>query len=247
ASKIFLPPALGFFLLLTNSTVVLFVGTIRTPPAFFLTLPALFVFASFAIVGLQMVRRTTNRTNDLVVAMLVAPVALILFGFLRGLDPSGLLFVYRAFDFMDYAFAVLVGVAFTASWKVLRVSRASRGALLAGFVVALLSTTPMAWNTPEVFGVQNVTTSDEFQALALLGSLGARNVTTDQRMADVGRMWFGYVAHPDLPQKLQDHASLAGAGYALVLERWPTIGGQIHPAPTIVLAPESLAAVRGTS
>src|SRR5207249_10258413 len=88
ASKIFLPPALWFFLLVTNSTVVLFVGTIRTPPAFFLVLPALFVFASFAIVGLQMVRRTTNRANDLVVAMLVAPVALILFGFLRGLDPE---------------------------------------------------------------------------------------------------------------------------------------------------------------
>ena len=247
ASKIFLPPVLGFFLLISNSTVVLFVGTIRTPPAFFLILPALFGFAAFAIVGLQMVRRTTNRANDLVVAMLVAPVALILFGFLRGLDPSGLLFVYRAFDFMDYAFAVLVGVAFAAFWKVLRVSRASRGALLAGFVVALLSTTPMAWNTPEVFGVQNVTTSDEFQALAVLGSLGARNVTTDQRMADVGRMWFGYVANPDLPQKLRDHASLEGADYALVLERWTTVGAQVHPAPNIVLAPETLAAFLATN
>src|SRR5207249_2549090 len=123
---------------------------------------------------------------------------------------------------------------------VLRVSRASRGALLAGFVVALLSTTPMAWNTPAVFGVQNVTTSDEFQALAVLGSLGARNVTTDQRMADVGRMWFGYVANPDLPQKLRDHASLEGADYAVVLERWTTVGAQVHPAPNIVLAPDTL-------
>src|SRR5439155_12408 len=59
ASKIFLPPVLGFFVLITNSTIVLFVGTIRTPPAFFLILPALFGFAAFAIVGLQMVRRTT--------------------------------------------------------------------------------------------------------------------------------------------------------------------------------------------
>src|SRR5207249_1164496 len=146
ASKIFLPPVLGFFLLITNSTVVLFVGTNRTPPAFFLILPALFGFAAFAIVGLQ-----------------------------------------------------------------------------------------------------NVTTSDEFQALALLSSLGARNVTTDQRMADVGRMWFGYVANPDLPQKLRDHASLEGADYALVLERWTTIGAQIHPAPNIVLAPETLAAFLATN
>ena len=72
-------------------------------------------------------------------------------------------------------------------------------------------------------------------------------VTTDQRMADVGRMWFGYVANPDLPQKLRDHASLEGADYALVLERWTTIGAQIHPAPNIVLAPETLAAFLATN
>ena len=241
ASKIFLPPVLGFFLLLTNSTVVLFVGTIRTPPAFFLVLPALFVFASFAIVGLQMVRRTTNRANDLLVAMLVAPVALILFGFLRGLDPSGLLFVYRAFDFMDYALAVLIGVAFTAFWKVLRGSRASRGALLAGFVVALLSTTPMAWNTPAVFGVENATTTEEFQALAVLASLGAHNVTTDQRLADIAAMWFGMASDPSLPTKLRDNASLAGFDYAVVLERWTRVGGQEHPATNVVVDPDILA------
>src|SRR5207244_7290292 len=170
-------------------------------------------------------------TNDLMVSMLVAPVALIVFGMLHGLDPGGLLLVYRAFDFLDYALAVLVAVAFVAAWKGLARSRLARALLAAGLVVSLIATTPMAWNTPAVFGVQNVTTPEEFHALAVLGSLGARNVTTDQRLADVGRMWFGYPANADLPRKLRDNESLVGADYAVVLERWSTVGAQVHPAP----------------
>jgi len=139
-----------------------------------LVLPSLLVFAAFAVGGLQILRRTTNRANDLIVSMLVAPVALIVFGFLRGLDPGGFLLVYRAFDFLDYALAVLIGVAFVAAWRGIGRSRAARAGLGVAFLAALLLTTPMAWNTPAVFGVQNVTTSDEFQALAVLGSLGAR-------------------------------------------------------------------------
>ena len=59
-------------------------------------------------------------------------------------------------------------------------------------------------------------------------------------------MWFGYLANPDLPQKLRDNASLVGADYALVLERWTTVGAQVHPAPNIVLLPETLAAFLAT-
>jgi len=108
--------------------------------------------------------------------------------------------------------------------------------LLAGFLAALLATTPMAWDTPGVFGVNNVTTPVEFRALALLASFGARNVTTDQRLADVGAMWFGYSMDSSLPVKLRDNESLARFQYALVLERWTTVGAQLHPAPNLVIS-----------
>jgi hypothetical protein len=242
ATKAVLPPALGLAAMLGNASTNLFVGTARTQPAFLQVLPALVVFAVSSVVGLQLVRRTTNRTNDLVVSMIAAPVALVLFGFLRGLDPGGLLLVYRALDFLDYALAILIAVAFVAAWRSLARFRPARAVLVTALLVSLLATTPMAWNTPAVFGVQNVTTSDEFQALALLGSLGARNVTTDQRLADLGRMWFGYSMNPDLAQKLRDNESLVGADYALVLERWSSQGAQVHPAPNIVLAHRTLEA-----
>jgi hypothetical protein len=173
--------------------------------------------------------------GDLVVAMLVAPIALILFGFFRGLDPLGLTLVYRAFDFLDFALAILVAVAFVAAWSALR-SGPRRALLGVGFLAILLATTPMAWNTPAVLGVQNTTTSEEFQALALIASLGGHRVATDERLADVASWWFGLSADATLPLKLRDNASLAGAEYALILERWSTVGAQIHPAPNLVIA-----------
>ncbi len=236
-SHAILPPAVGVAVIVLTAQTSLFAGALPTQPAFLALLPAVAVLAAFVLVGYQIVRRTSNRANDLVTSMLVAPVAMVLFGFLRGLDAQSLVIVYRSLDFLDYALALLAAVGFVAAWRGLRSRRAVRVALVGGFLAALLATTPMAWNTPAVFGVENVTTTDEFQALALLASLGARNVTTDQRLADVGTMWFGYTTDKSLPLKLRDNESVAGFAYALVLERWTTVGAQEHPAPNVVLQP----------
>src|SRR2546427_10165986 len=106
--------------------------------------------------------------------MLVAPVALILFGLLRGLDPESLLIVYRSVDFLDYALAILIGVAFVAAWRWLGPWRPAKAVFGAGLPAALLATTPMAWATPAVLGANNVTTPQEVRALALLAALGDR-------------------------------------------------------------------------
>ena len=229
-------PAIGVLVVLGNARNGLFAGAVGTQAGLLQMLPAIVVLSGFAVAGYQLVRRTTNRTNDLVVAMLVAPVALILFALLRGLDPESLLILYRSVDFLDYAFGVLIGVAFVAAWSWLGPWRPPKVVLAAGLLAALLATTPMAWNTPAVFGVENVTTPQEFRALALLASYGARNVTTDQRLADVGSMWFALKADASLPEKLRDNESLAGFQYALVSERWTTVGAQLHPAPNVVIS-----------
>ncbi len=240
ASHAILPPAVGVVLIVLNAQTSLFAGALPTQPAFLALLPAVAALAAFVLVGYQLVRRTSNRANDLVTSMLVAPVAMVLFGLLRGLDAQSLVIVYRSLDFLDYALALLAAVAFVATWRALRSRRGVRIALVGGFLAALLATTPMAWDSPAVFGVENVTTTAEFQALALLRSLGAANVTTDQRLADVGAMWFGYAVDRSLPLKLRDNESVAEFDYALVLERWNTVGAQEHPAPNVVLEPAVL-------
>ncbi len=242
ANPALLVPAVALGALLLNGRISLFAGAIGTQGALLSVLPAVAILVAFVLVGYQLLRRTANRANDLILAMLVAPTALILFGFLRGLDFLSQALVYRTFDFLDYALAVLAGIGFVAAWSRLRVSRAAQIALGVGFLAVLLATTPMAYNSQAVFGVDNVTTPEEFQALAVLASLHATNVTTDQRLADVGSWWFGLSTSANLPILLRDNGSLSGYRYALVLERWTTAGAQEHPAPNVVLSRSALAA-----
>ncbi len=236
ASRVLLVPAVGFAALWVNGRTSLFVGVLGTQDALVTILPAVAVLIAFAFVGYQLLRRTANRANDLVLAMLVAPTALILFAFLRGLDPFSQQIVYRSVDFMDYALALLAGIGLAAGWSRLRSSRPAQLALGASFFAVLLATTPMAWNSQAVFGVDNVTTPAEFQALAVLASLHPRSVATDQRLALVGLNWFGYRVSSTLPFLLAGNESVAGYDYAVVLESWTTVGAQVFPAPNVIVS-----------
>jgi len=236
ANRALVVPVLALAVILVNGRRTLFPGVIGTRPALLEILPAVAALVAFALLGYQLVRRTVNRGHDLVLAMLVAPFALLVFAFLRGLDPLSQTLAYRAFDFLDYALAALVGIGLAFLWRHLREVRTAQVALAAGLLGLLLATTPMAWDSQAVFGVDNVTRPEEFQALALLASLPPGRVTTDQRLGDVGAWWFGLSTDLSLPWRLRDNASLEGFDYALVLEAWTTVGAQVHPAPNIVLS-----------
>ena len=239
AGPILFVPAAAFLALLANARTDLFAGVLPTQPALLPVLSAVAALVALAFVGYQLLRRTANRATDLVLAMGIAPVALVLFAFLRGLDGLSQVLVYRSFDFLDYGLAVVVGVGFAYAWHRLRRTSA-RLVLGAAFLGALLATTPIAWNPQAVFGVNEITTPAEFQALAVLASLHPGNVTTDQRLAAVGKMWFGLATDPTLPFRLRDNGTLSGFAYALVLERWISVGAQVHPQPNVVLAHETL-------
>ena len=233
-------PLLAFAAILVNTRTDLFVGVLPTQPALEPVLLAATVLVVFGFLGYQLLRRTASPLTDVALAMGIAPVALVLFAFLRGLDGLSQVLVYRSFDFLDYGLAVAVGVGFALVWARLRGRDAARLVLVAGFLAVLLATTPIAWNTQAVFGVDNVTTPAEFQALSVLASQHPARVTTDQRLADVGREWFGLPTNASLPFLLRDNATISGGGYALVLESWSTVGAQVHPLPNIVLPDATL-------
>ena len=235
SGRAFLVPAIVLAAVLVNTETVLFPGTSATRPALLELLPPLLFLAALALVGYGVVRRTSNRANDLVLSLAVAPTALVLFGFLRGLDPLSHLIIYRSFDFLDFAFALLVGVGVGLLWARLGTHPGVRIAIVAALLGALLATTPMAWDTQRVFGVDNVTTPEEFQALSVLASLGAKSVASDQRLTTVGTWWFGFEGDRFLPYDLLHGNPVSGADYALVLERWTTIGAQEYPGPNVIL------------
>ncbi len=239
---ILIVPAAAFAALLVNARVDLFAGVLQTQLALEPILVAVLALVALAFPGYQLLRRTANPLADVVVAMGIAPVALVLFAFLRGLDGLSQVLVYRSFDFLDYGLAVAVGVGFALAWARLRHRDAARLALVAGLLAVLLVTTPIAWNPQAVFGVDEVTTPSEFQAMAVLASLHPAHVATDQRLADTARSWFGIATNASLPYLLRNNLSVSGYDYALVLERWTSVGAQVHPQPNVVLSPGVVAA-----
>ncbi len=242
ARPVLLVPAAGFAVLVANAQTNIFVGGSETRPALLQIVPWLVVLAGFALIGYYFVRRTSNRVNDLVLSMLAAPAALILFGFLRGLDSLSFTIVYRTADFLDYGIAVLVGIGFLAVWTRLGRSRAARAVLAAGFLAALLGTTPMAYDHPAVFGVDNVVTTEEFQALAFVASLGAQRIASEPRLTDVAATWFGIPGDSAFLLRLQRNESITGVDYAVVLERWSVVGTQVRSIPDVVIDAATLAA-----
>ena len=242
AGPILLVPFLALAAILVNGRTELFAGVLPTQPALEPVLLAAAVLVALAFLGYQLVRRTTNRAGDVLFAMAASPLALVVFSFLRGLDGLSQVLVYRRFDFLDYALAVLVGIGFAYAWRRLHPSNAARLALGATLVVVLLATTPMAYNSQAVFGVNEVTTPSEFQAFSVLASLHPRNVTTDGRLGYIAMDWYGMNVSETLPYLLARNESTAAYAYAVVEEGWTTVGAQVHPAPNVVIPARTLEA-----
>src|SRR5256886_12035678 len=73
ATKVILPPVVGFVLLAGNASTNLFVGAGRTESAFFLVLPSIVLFAAFAVAGFQPRRPTRKRANPPAPSHVAAP------------------------------------------------------------------------------------------------------------------------------------------------------------------------------
>ena len=230
-----LVPAVAVGAVLVNARETVFPATFTTQPALLDLLPAVLVLAGFALVGYQVLRTTSSRSSDVVMALLVAPAVFLLFGFLRGLDVFSFRITYRGFDFLDFGFAVLAGIGLAYVARRLGRRPATTVPLMAGFLGLLLATTPMAWDTQAVFGVDNVNRPEEFQTLSVLASLGATGVASDQRVAHMGLWWYGFEVDPFLGTELRDREPVRRSEYAIVLERWTTIGAQDFPRPNAIL------------
>lgn len=222
-------------ILVLGSPSEVFEDTPQIRPLFQVILPAFIVLAGFAFIGYRFVRRMGGYLNDLAVSMLATPLVLILFGFAFNRIYLSFRIISRSVDFVDFAFALLAGLGLALAVARFRYNRSAGVGLAAAFVVALLVTTPIAYDPSQLFGVETATTPQEFQALQLIASLGAKNVLCDLRLCTVAHSYFGLGANFRLPLWIRDQTPILGYDYAIVLERWTTVGATMFPLATVVL------------
>lgn len=242
ANRVLAAPAAAVALIVANRFTNVFPATGATRADALLLLAPLSVLGVFAVVGFNLVRSTENGANRGLVALLLAPLDVILFAFLRGLDPLSFALAYRTADFLDFGLAIAAGVGLVFLVRSVR-SRAAGAALAAALVAALLATLPMAYESERVFGVENVTTPDEFLALRIAAGYGGV-LGADQRLADIARSYFGVETDPRLPLVLRDGGDLTAFRVFVLEDRWTSVGAQVHPAPNVVLAQAQLDAAR---
>ncbi len=237
-------PLAGAFVMLLNYYHPLFPGI--PGPASLIAVPflAYLILVTPAWEGARFALRRLGATKSLLLAMLLGPLSLILFAFLRANDATSHLIIYRTFDFVMPAFALLVGVGFA-----LLVRGRERLGMAASvmLVVICASTLPVAYQSQELFGVENQTYWFEYDAVEWFSEHGVQSYASDQRLSETGARLFDLNGSRGLPYDLREGIALAGASFYALETDWNSTGAQEFPFGVVVLDQSRISAVLNDS
>jgi hypothetical protein len=179
-----------------------------------------------------------QKSTPMILAAILAPLTMISFAFLRGLDPTSHMIVYRTFDFLDLAMAILFAGGVLILLKNLR---KAVPVLVIILLMILAATAPLAFQTQELFGVQNQTYSYEVDSYRILKSLS--NVTTfdsDQRIGTSVGLLENFSHGTDLAYRIDTGRTTSGYHWLVVEKSWTTTGAQEFPFGRRVLDEQQL-------
>jgi hypothetical protein len=225
-------PAVGVVIMVYNFYHPLFVGTSAPAAAIAVPFLAYLILVVPAWQGAQLALARIGEGKNMVLALMFGPLSLITFAFLRGLDATSYTVIYRTFDFILPAFAIFIGLGFAALVK-----GRERLGIAAGFslIVVLASTLPVAYDSQELFGVENQTYWYEYDAFDWLSEHGVSSVKSDQRLSETGNRLFDIGGAQGLPFDLREGIALDKGRFYVLEDSWSTKGAQQFPLGVIVL------------
>lgn len=235
--------ALG--LLVANHYVKIFAGTLNTSTELLILAIPYILLLFIGFMGFNLVRHTETRHRGFMVSIFFGAITVIIFGFLRGLDPFSLDLIYRSYDYIDVALAICIGIGLVYIIKSIAESKRSEKITIAkkgvaaslGFLL-VLATVPLAYNGEMLWGIRDMTEEREFAALEFLSTLDSDGeVGTDQRLADIAKPYFGIKANSTLPWRFQQGTEL-GFDYLLIEDEWLYIGAQMYPFDNVEITEE---------
>jgi len=235
-------PVIGALVMAYNYFRPIFPGT--PAPAALIAVPflAYLILVVPAWTGAQIALANKGPGKNMVLAMVLGPLSLILFAFLRALDDTSYTIIYRTFDFLMPAFAILVGLGFAALVK-----GRERLGIAAGIslVIVCASTLPIAYSTQELFGVENQTYWFEYDAFEWFSEHDVSKVASDQRLSETGTRLFDIEGARGLPFDLREGLSLSRDSFFVVEGQWTTKGAQEFPLGVVVIEEQRIAGLLG--
>jgi hypothetical protein len=146
--------------------------------------------------------------------------------------------VYRTFDFLMPAIALLIGVGF--AYIVKGRARAIGFAAGASLVVICASTLPIAYSSQELFGVENQTYWYEYDAVQWFSEHGVKSYTSDQRLSETGGRLFDLNGSRGLPYDLREGIDLNSSSFYVLETDWNSTGAQEFPFGVVVVSNETI-------
>jgi hypothetical protein len=225
-------PVVGAAVMLVNYYHPVFPGLPAPSAAIAVPFLAYLILVAPAWEGARSLLVHKGPTKNLLLAMLLGPLSLILFAFLRANDATSHLIIYRTFDFALPAFALLIGAGFA-----LMVKGRERLGAVAGIslVVICASTLPVAYNSQELFGVENQTYWFEYDAVEWFSEHGVEGYASDQRLSETGTRLFDLENSRGLPYDLREGIALAAEGMHVLETDWSISGAQEFPFGVVVV------------
>lgn len=235
--KVVIPAGAIVLLLMTNFRS-LFTGIPTTESSVLMFGIAYVILAVPMWFGAERMLGPDQKSTPMLLAAILAPLTMITFAFLRGLDPTSHMIIYRTFDFLDLAMAVLFAGGVVILLKNLRKA-------VPVFVVILLTvlaaTAPLAFQTQELFGVQNQTYSYEVDSYQILRSLSnATSFDSDQRIGTSASNLMNFSGGTSLAYLIDTGHATSNFHWLVVEMSWTTTGAQEFPFGQRVLEEKQL-------
>ena len=192
-----------FFLPIFPHTMMFSRTTMLYTMGYIILLP---LFAS----GIYILVSTEYGERPTFLGMLIAPLQMVLFFFLRGLELESYVSLGRNFDFLDASLYPSVSIS----------GYMQKKRLLAFLIIFLIfaSTTPLAYHSYEAFGVDNFRYPDELHAVQWLKeNYGNETIGTDDRLGLLAQNAYDLNVSKTLPYALahgiepNTHVWLAGS------------------------------------
>jgi hypothetical protein len=235
--KIAMPLGAIALLLLTNLKSV-FTGIPTTEPPVLMFGLAYVVLAIPMWFGSERMLDPGQKSTPMLLAAVFAPLTMILFAFLRGLDPTSHMIIYRSFDFLDLAMAALFAGG---ALILLKNLRRAAPIFVALFLLILAATAPLAFQTQGLFGVQNQTYSYEVDSYQILKSFSNNtSIDSDQRIGTSTHSLLNFSGASDLAYRIETGKQTSMFHWLVVERGWSSVGAQEFPFGQRILSEQTL-------
>ena len=237
---------IGIGVLYLNSRTNLFTGAQTTSSALLSMIFPYLALSVVALIGFNVLRYSKFPMRHLVVGMFLAPLCVMAFSMLRGLDIFGFMVAYRSYNFIDIPLAITAGVGVAYIFgRLSHLAKENRffaplpAFTIVIFVVFCAMSLPLAYNSQETFNVKEVTYSHEIAAMEWAADHQVSAVKTDQRFGDIINPYFDIVADKTAPWQIRD-GELSSGDVILFSSDWSAEGAQMYPFSNVVIDDDKL-------